>query len=282
MLAVTFGSNLVILSYGFLMLVLVTLFTANTTANIMVTRLASPIRSVRDLPGKSVVTFNGYVDNLKKYGVAAVGMPWSNHSDVINMINMVRGGTVKAMVLDETVLYPEAAVDCSVEVVGDSFEQYDQAIAFPSGFNNTELLNHVNGIILSLRESGDIKALEDAYIQPATEACSTSDISMKEESKVGFNEVCGLWIVLAVTVGIALMVTMAKEVHLRYVHPRLKSASSIVVHTITKRFSDRSSKSDEGKQRIRQIGRIEGSGSVTDVSHNGEMILERGQSIGNV
>ena len=57
-----------------MVLVLVTLYTATTTANITAVTLQSAVRGLPDLPGKAVVTWVDYVQDIAKYGVAAAGM----------------------------------------------------------------------------------------------------------------------------------------------------------------------------------------------------------------
>ena len=52
-----FAGNLIIMIFAFMMLILVTLYTANTAANLTATRLSTNIRSVEDLPGKRVGTW---------------------------------------------------------------------------------------------------------------------------------------------------------------------------------------------------------------------------------
>ena len=122
-IGVSFAANLVILAYAFLMLVMVTLFTANTTAHLTTQQLMNPIRGVQDLPGKAVVTWTDYTDTLSKYGVVAAGKKWDSDDDELAMVNLVRGGAAKALVLEATTVEQTAAQDCSLEVVGSMFEQ---------------------------------------------------------------------------------------------------------------------------------------------------------------
>lgn len=233
--AFTFPSNLVVLVYGFMLLVLVTLFTANTTANITATRLQSNIQSVRDLPGKSVASWTGYTSSLKDmYGIEAVGYPWDSQEDEDRLFDLLRNGAVKALVLDNSLLEYRAATDCDIAVVGRIFEQTDSAIAFPKGFNNTELLNRINTILVTMRTNGDIQVLEDMYMAPFETICQKT--SSTTDSTISFSQVAGLWIILAVAVVIALILVALRFMHVKHTKPRIitplaQSAKNFVMKT---------------------------------------------------
>lgn len=73
---VTIAGRVLLLAYGFFILILVNLYTAQTAALVTTTRLNSAIDGKGDLPGKAVGTWTPYVDNLKKYNIAATPLKW--------------------------------------------------------------------------------------------------------------------------------------------------------------------------------------------------------------
>lgn len=139
--SINFSANFIILIFAFQVLILVTLYTANTgawqffacmprarraacrpapphspsldprpaprhplhthshrappaAANLTASQLENRIRSINDLPGKVVATWDdpGYMDTLKARGITAVGYPWATVPDL--QVGCVRGRRV--------------------------------------------------------------------------------------------------------------------------------------------------------------------------------------------
>ena len=60
------------------------------TSNMTAEYLANPIRSVEDLPGRRVATWDLYVPQLAKRGIKAIPMPWDTLEDEQAMLEIVR------------------------------------------------------------------------------------------------------------------------------------------------------------------------------------------------
>ena len=58
------------------MLIMASLYTANTSANLTTQQIRSIIHSREDLKEKTVVAWSQYTDTLREYGIHAYGMPW--------------------------------------------------------------------------------------------------------------------------------------------------------------------------------------------------------------
>ena len=58
------------------MLIMLSLYTANTSATFTTSQLRSIIRGRDDLKGKKVVTWVEYTKVLSAYGITAIGMLW--------------------------------------------------------------------------------------------------------------------------------------------------------------------------------------------------------------
>ncbi|PSC71582.1 glutamate receptor [Micractinium conductrix] len=83
---------------------------------------------------------------------------------------------------------PRSKSDCGLVVSGSTFETYQQATAFPSDFNDTELLNAYNAALVNLTASG---------------------------------VVAGLWILQAGAVGVGLVLVLLHIFHVRFTRPVL-------------------------------------------------------------
>ncbi len=157
---------------SFMVLVLVALYTATTTANITAVVLQKAIRGLPDLPGKAVVTWVEYVDDLAHYGVAAAGMPWDDAGPTEDaLIDAVRSGDAAALVLNRPFLLAKTAQMCDVSVLPGDFAPANQAIAFSAGFDNAPLLAAVDEALVLLRERGDALLLEQRYFDVPLPVC---------------------------------------------------------------------------------------------------------------
>eukprot|EP00879_Flechtneria_rotunda_P033334 GHRR01036906.1.p1 GENE.GHRR01036906.1~~GHRR01036906.1.p1 ORF type:complete len:278 (+),score=68.62 GHRR01036906.1:617-1450(+) len=73
----TDASRILVLGYGFLVLVMVSMYTASSASSITAERLAHPVHSMKDLKGRSVITWDAYVAKLKyRHGITATGHKW--------------------------------------------------------------------------------------------------------------------------------------------------------------------------------------------------------------
>ena len=63
--------------------------------------LTSAITDRRDLAGKAVGVWDGYANLLRSTEIAAVPLPWENDADLEAMLERLRSGSLKALLLDE-------------------------------------------------------------------------------------------------------------------------------------------------------------------------------------
>ena len=218
MLASSLPGNVLILGYAFFMLVIVTLFTASTTANITATRLQTVIRGIQDLPGKQVATWEGYLPTLQRIGINAIGLPWETSGDELDMMYLIMNGTYQALVLEYNFLQTMTSTSCNLTLVGDKFALSDQAVAFRVGLSNPELINAYNDALIKLRELGDTKALENAYFDAPEIPCKASAITASEDENmmIVWSQVAGLWIVLGVFLGLSFLLVALHHAHVRF------------------------------------------------------------------
>jgi hypothetical protein len=72
----TWASRVLTLAYGFLVLIMVHLYTATSASQLTKLRLSNDVKSKADLPGKAVETWDEYVGLLRKYSIDSTGLPW--------------------------------------------------------------------------------------------------------------------------------------------------------------------------------------------------------------
>jgi hypothetical protein len=203
-----------------MVLVLVTLYAATTTANVTAVALQTAIRGLTDLPGKAVVTWVDYVDDLARYGVAAAGMPWDDAGPAEDaLVDAVRFGAAAALVLNRPFLLAKTAQMCDASVLPGDFAPANQAIAFPAGFDSAPLFSVVNEALVLLGERGDALLLEQRYFDVPLPVCQEHE-SVDVEESIQFSQVAGLWIMLgaAALAGAALAGAYAAYLH----WPRLR------------------------------------------------------------
>lgn len=210
-----FAGRFILLIFSFMMLVLTAVYTGSTAANLTASQLQSSIRSVEDLPGKRVGTWEDpeYMSDLSKRGITPTGYPWNTNEDLQNMFDAVRDGDIQALVLDSYILEFSAASQCDLVLVGGTWDEYDQAVAFPSNFDDSAFLKEYNRILVALKDSGQMESLEQQWINPPEATCKTRGVS-ETTTQISFQEVSGLWILLAASVGVAAVLVIVSQLAL--------------------------------------------------------------------
>lgn len=99
-----------------------------------------------------------------------------------------------------------------------------QVFSFKKGLNNSELVQQVNEVLAQLRDDGSIEQLVQKYITKPLLACNDD----YTESGIMFRQVAGLWILMACAVGIAVLIIIARKVHVRYVEPKIVKSRTVV------------------------------------------------------
>jgi hypothetical protein len=201
----SFPANLTAILWSFLVFILMVIYSANLTANLTVSQFKNDIRGLEDLPGKAVAAFEGHQEELKKYNIAAMGMPWNGKEDEIKMINTLKSGLVKALVFDSSLLEIYDATDCDTMLVGDYFDLRDQCVAFsPNTWQNYPGFTDAFDIAMLtvVQGTGGIEELIDRFITVPPAACKSSDLS-SGYSSVTLSEVAGLWVILCIAIGVS-------------------------------------------------------------------------------
>lgn len=182
------------------------MYTANLTANLTLTRIKNDIHGLKDLPGKAVGSWENYAAEMRKYNLAIVPFKWDNADDELKMIQALKEGLIKAVVMPDQTLSLRDAVDCGTMIVGNQFSFTDESHAFPyaSWFNAPNLILEYDQAIQRLLLDGAMEELQNRFIKIPQATCKTSSVNEGSVSKVEWQEVTGLWIMMfgALAIGI--------------------------------------------------------------------------------
>jgi Ligand-gated ion channel/Bacterial extracellular solute-binding proteins, family 3 len=198
----SFPANLTAILWSFLVFILMVIYSANLTANLTINQFKNDIKGLQDLPGKAVASFEGHQDELKKYNIASMGMPWNGKADEVAMINTLKSGLVKALVFDSSLLEIYDATDCDTMLVGDTFDLHDQCVAFSANTwqNYPEFVDAFDIAMLTVVQgTGGIEELINRFITVPKASCKTNDLA-SGYSSVSIQQVAGLWVILALSI----------------------------------------------------------------------------------
>eukprot|EP00951_Prasinocladus_malaysianus_P030577 scaffold288647_cov47-Prasinocladus_malaysianus.AAC.1 len=148
--------------------------------------LSSKVKSLADLPGKRVGTWEVYDEKLENFGIKPViPLPWDTDEDEDEMIRLLRDGEIDALVLDLPFLQYMAGIDpeCNLFVVGEEF-----------AYTHLAMISYSLDLITELN-----KGLLQA--QDKCESCFAKLFHASAESL----HVSGLWIVLAMACAVGLL-----------------------------------------------------------------------------
>eukprot|EP00890_Picochlorum_soloecismus_P002632 jgi/Picsp_1/336/NSC_00335-R1_glutamate-gated kainate-type ion channel receptor subunit 5 len=207
------SANLTFLVWNFTGFIVMALYCANLTSNLTISQIQADIRSVEDLSGKSVGTWDDYVDVLRKdYKIFAEGYPWNDAQDEKFMLRGLLDGDFDALVLDYSTLSVMDSASCETRLIPTQFNLFDFAVAFPkSAANRTDMIKAYNNALRNLKEFGTIELLQNRYLSLGIQDCKSGKTGTNRSS-VTWDQVAGLWIILGVTVGIGILLVLAYRI----------------------------------------------------------------------
>jgi len=91
----SFARNIIILTWTFLCLIMLTLYSANLTSNLTVTQLQGKIDNVQDLRGWATASWSEYQDLLQdEFLLRIVPCPWHGVEDEHKMLEDLESGII--------------------------------------------------------------------------------------------------------------------------------------------------------------------------------------------
>lgn len=210
---ISFAANLTFLIWNFTGFIVMALYCANLTSNLTISQIQSDIRSVDDLSGRKVGTWNDYVEDLQKdFKIFAQGYPWDNKEDEKVMLDALLQGDVDVLVLDYATLTVLDSASCDTRMIPTQFNLFDFAVAFPaSAANRTSLMRDYNDALRNLKEFGSVEILLNKYLSVGGLECKTGK-TQSGKSYVTWDQVAGLWIILGGTVGLGVLLVIVYRI----------------------------------------------------------------------
>eukprot|EP00892_Ulva_mutabilis_P009350 jgi/Ulvmu1/6788/UM030_0126.1 len=200
----SFSARIVVVAYAFLVLIITHTYTANLAAFLTVHVLGGSMGSIEDLKGKAVATVAPYVSRLDQNH--AIEGSTVDGWDYGTMVAKLKEGRYAAIISDDTQLKPRAYADssCSLHLLPVEVEPFDLAFAFRRGFPNDTLREDVSNALLAMQEDSTLSDIKEQHL-PKPPDCLSRVTEYDERTQVGFMSVWGLWIIMAVAVGLAIM-----------------------------------------------------------------------------
>eukprot|EP01116_Phalansterium_solitarium_P020924 TRINITY_DN634_c1_g1_i1.p2 TRINITY_DN634_c1_g1~~TRINITY_DN634_c1_g1_i1.p2 ORF type:complete len:520 (-),score=193.79 TRINITY_DN634_c1_g1_i1:441-1943(-) len=188
----TYMARVVQLAYKFMIVILLATYTGSVAAIITVTQQDNGISGPSEIGGKVVATsdLQDNLEALRMYGAIVRQFAWGTNEAGYAMVDRLKRGEVDAVALDKPFLEYVAAHDCSVKVVGPTFNLQNYGPVFRNGSESTALFQAVNLQIIDFQISGLMESLADKYFPESS--CATDD----GVENVKFVQVYGLWIIL--------------------------------------------------------------------------------------
>ena len=207
-------AKFVILAYGLLVVLILALFTANTAAYVTTKALSSSIQGVSDLPNRKVASLEPMVDNLvNKYGIKKADMTvLPTNSWVEDFWGLLENGDVEALIIPDHAAEFTASVKCETFIAGGLFEQVFLGFAFPPVTPDSDIYAFSNGLIQLDERDNVLEELQAAFIENQGESlCGEAQYS--ETDTVMFDQVAGLWVILALATYMSTMYIMLRWVY---------------------------------------------------------------------
>ncbi|KAJ9519071.1 hypothetical protein QJQ45_003540 [Haematococcus lacustris] len=218
------GARVIVLGYGFLVLVLVNMYIAVLASQLTINSTTFSITGPQDLAGQPVGIWEG--DNATLLTLLAhtkvVQVPWSFAEDEANIVSMVRTGKVAAFVIDSAFAKYHAATSCDLYVVDEPVQRVDAGYAFGT---DTDLayVDAWRQALLVMQQTGVKESLRLTYLEPSN-PCANKDTSTLTTSNITVAKasVAGLWLFLGAAIGAGYLWNTAS-----WLRERQRPASSI-------------------------------------------------------
>lgn len=200
--------RLVVIGYGFLVLILVNTYVANLTAFLTLSHIKSSIKEIKDLPGKKVASGGGYVRALRGRGILASKTFGSAQKE--SMIDeLVEGSNFHALLYDAPWVRYQANQNCTIIPFVETVVEFDYAFALPRRLKAAK--KNLSTTLLLLQETGVMERLDHRFVDlkqtkrncPSIHKASVTD-------PVYFDQLVGLWIILAICMGISFTIALVR------------------------------------------------------------------------
>ncbi|GMH45671.1 hypothetical protein BSKO_13634 [Bryopsis sp. KO-2023] len=224
-------ARIIVVGYGFLVLILINTYVANLAAFLTITNIESSIKSVEDLSGRKIVAGGVYETRLRTQRIHVSRTFTSAQKDDEVELFKKPGSNYDALIYDEPWVTHLGAKDCTLFVLGDTLSPFDYGFVFPNGSKSIE--EDFSRVLVALQENGTMTELEEAYVSIQLRDCPI-DKEVSDTQAVHFRHMVGLWIILGVCVAMSLVgifmkwVKRVRKARHEDANPGLKRSKTIV------------------------------------------------------
>ncbi|KAI8781077.1 glutamate receptor ionotropic, kainate 2 isoform X2 [Biomphalaria glabrata] len=222
----TTSMRAIIAFFWFCVLIIEAAYTANLAAHLTLQQIDNRIKTVHDLAGQSSLMYgvergsdlHEFLQNTKEDPYERL---WAfiklNEDKVLldnttEIINRVKAGTM-AFIADGVTNGYYANQHCGIESIVQNFQTKDFSLGFPKG---APYLDDINQALLRLKEEGVLDTLRSKWLETGkncTEEDKSRSISQKTTPELELTNMIGVFIVLGVFIGVAIIVDVASRMY---------------------------------------------------------------------
>ncbi|GMH32222.1 hypothetical protein BSKO_00056 [Bryopsis sp. KO-2023] len=201
--------------YAFLVLIIITVYTANMTANLTVSKITATVNSLHDLPEARVGVVPVYKHRLEEHGITKFYTIESNDTTMDVALNALATGEADALAMASEwiakVLLDRGCRD-SVYMFNLEMESFDYALPFPARVPS-RVMDRVNNAIINLSEDSQLQRIADDF--GSNHDCLRSPID-DPLTVLGIWQVYGVWVLMSACIFLASMISVARCIMRRY------------------------------------------------------------------
>lgn len=193
-------ARLIVIGYGFLVVIFVNTYVANLTAFLTFTRIDAAITHVEDLAGKRIIGGEVYSPSLRGERILLAKTFTSGEKDQA-ALDFLNKREFDALIYDDPWIKHIASTSCSFLTIAETLCPFDYAFALPERYK--EFVPSLSKVLVELQESGYMSEIASKFgsHQKSLECPSMDEVS--ETQAVHFRHLIGLWIILAICVAVA-------------------------------------------------------------------------------
>ena len=209
------GARVVVIVLAFVALILSASYTANLAAFLTVQSFGS-VNSIYDLQGLAVSTVEVYQDRiLSRYGLKTVEANIASVEDIRDEAGLVAQGVLAGFLIDAEVAQYLVATwpDCALTLLPQTIEPYDYGLAF-NPRTDASIVDAFSVSIIRLLENGVLADIGSKFLLDDS-PCLNKGINNDEIGQITFIQVYGLWVLIAGSILIGLIVVLVLRVYKR-------------------------------------------------------------------
>jgi hypothetical protein len=236
-------SKILSLAWGIVTVVLMANYTAALSGFLSADTSSTKITDIDQIKsGKfKIITYDSIADKVSKYfdNAPIDFFRWSSDADLTTYLDLVKIGKFDGLLMDLPSLQWVTSSDCTLKAVGNILPT-DIGVGF-NKYMSSDFIQQYNNVILTLQSNGYMETLSNAWLP-------TVFCSYLNTGPVAFINIAGLFIVIAASTGLALLLAILPHISTKFdlieIKQKFNSHSMVVAtNTFVKRvFSKRSIK----------------------------------------